>query len=101
MNFRRWNDAVDEMTLSTVRRLYQEAHCRVSEYKFPPGTAFAGARTRKCTWYVLRGACVLTTNGEHVLSAGDVVDLDACEYALRVTGTEDLKLIIAWKLLDL
>jgi hypothetical protein len=85
------------MSLATVKSLYEGVQCRISEWKYPPGALFAGARTKQCKWYVRQGACVLTTHGEHELSAGDVVDIDAGDYALRVTGGEELKLIMVWE----
>jgi mannose-6-phosphate isomerase-like protein (cupin superfamily) len=85
------------LTLSAVKALYDAASFRISERKYPPGAAFPG-RTRRCTWYVLRGTCILTVNDAKELSAGDVVDIDAGNYALRVTGMEELRLVMVWDL---
>ena len=80
-----------------MRLLYEGSHWRVSECGYPPGAVFPG-RTKRCTWYVLQGACVLTTDSEHQLSVGDVVELDAGDYKVRVTGDDELRLIRVWEL---
>lgn len=97
MKIRRWDVAHGELMIETVKRLYDANSVRVSESKYPPGAAFTG-RTRQATVYVALGTCVLTSGDEHMLSAGDVVDIAASDYALRVLGTQDCILIFAWDL---
>lgn len=97
MNPRRWNSNDGDLTLVTVRSLYDAVHFRVTESAYPPGAAFPG-RTKQCTWYVLQGACILTTNGERQLSAGDVVDLDEGNYEVCVVGDDGLRLVRVWQL---
>jgi hypothetical protein len=97
MKIRRWDVADGDLTLEAVKRLYDAKSARVSERSYPPGAAFPG-RSKQGTVYVAAGSCVLTSGGEHALCAGDVVDLEAGDYALRVTGTDGCRLVFAWDL---
>jgi hypothetical protein len=98
LEIRRWDAAKGELTLASVRQVYDGIPSRISEYKYPPGAKVADSRTRRCTLYFLGGACVLTTDTEHEFSVGDVVDLEACHYALRVLGKEELLVVKVWDL---
>jgi mannose-6-phosphate isomerase-like protein (cupin superfamily) len=93
-----WPEASGTMTLAAIRRRYDDLTAfRVAEHRYPAGTSFAG-RTRAARWFVLAGECNVTGGEEVVVVAGQVLEIEAGDFSLRVVGDRDLHLVQVWDL---
>ena len=98
MLVRRWELSDGELSEAAPdSRRFDSRAFRVARRTYPSATVFVG-RTQACTIFVLRGSCWLRSGGEGNFSPGDILDLDAGEYELKVSGSEDLEICTVWDL---
>jgi mannose-6-phosphate isomerase-like protein (cupin superfamily) len=99
MRVTNWPEASGPMNAAAVKHKYNDSTTfRVAEHRYPAGTSFAG-RTRAATWFVLEGACnVMSGVVEVVVSAGQVLEIEAGDYSLTVVGDRELHLVQVWDL---
>jgi hypothetical protein len=85
------------MTAASITQKCDEATFRIAEHTYAPGMTFPG-RTRAATWFVLTGSCRLTFREDVLVTAGQVVEMDAVDYTMKVAGDSELHLIQVWDL---
>jgi mannose-6-phosphate isomerase-like protein (cupin superfamily) len=92
-----WPETSSPMTVASIRQKYDPATFRIAEHRYAPSTSFPG-RTRAATWFVLAGSCRVTSGEDVLVTAGQVVEMDAGEYTMTVTGDSELHLVQVWDL---
>jgi hypothetical protein len=97
MRARRWNSSEGELSEAALRRRFGSEAFRVARNVYPPSTAFVG-RTRACTMYVVRGSCWLCSVDEGQFVTGDVVEIEAGSYEIKVPSTSDVEIVTVWDL---
>jgi len=96
---RAWNFALHgPITLGAVRALHEpQRRHRVSLYRYPASTRFAGAM-RAGTCYVVTGSCRYRFAETVELRLGQIACLPEGAYELEVTAADELIIILAWRL---
>lgn len=94
---RRWDRNEGELSEAALRQRFGGNTFRVARNVYPRATAFIG-RTRACTMYVVRGSCWLRSVDEGQFSAGDVVEIEAGSYEIKVPETSDIEIVTVWDL---
>lgn len=93
----RWDFGEGELSEVALRRRFPSDTFRVAGRVYPPGTTFVG-RTRACTVYVVRGRCWLRSGGEGQFAPGDVVELEAGTYEIKVGEGAEVEVVTVWDL---